>query len=55
MIQNLPSISAKFSRYGAVRREYDITAYHLRVMTDSFMSMIFGNRQTSSSCMPDYD
>lgn len=55
MIQNLPSAFAELSCYCTVRREYDITAYHLRVMTDSLMSMIFGDRQTSSSRMPDYD
>jgi hypothetical protein len=55
MIQNLPSAFAELSCYGAVRREYDITAYHLRVMTDSLMSMVSGDRQTSSSRMPDYD
>jgi hypothetical protein len=48
MIQHLPPTFAELSCYSAIRREDNIVAHHFRVMTNSFLSMVFGNCQTSS-------
>jgi hypothetical protein len=52
MVQDLPPTLSEFGSNGAVRCEYDIVTHHLRVVTNSFMSMVFADCQTPSLRVP---